>query len=412
VPIGLVKYALRRRSPAQPDLPPPCDLKPAYDVVIIGGGGHGVALAYYLARDWGITRVCVLEKGYLGGGNTGRNTAVIRSNYSTPEAVRFHKQSLELFRDLSSELGFNLMYSQRGQLNLAHSEGTVRTLRLRAEVNKLYGVQSEMVDRKQIHEIVPFLNTDRLHAPVIAGLWHADGGTGRHDAVAWSYARGATRLGVELHQEAAVTGVRVERGRAIGVDVSGRFIAAGDVVQSVAGMSSEVARMAGIALPIRSIPLQAMVTQPLKPFLDPLVSSADLHTYISQTSRGEVLIGGNVDAYELYSTRVTLGLKESMAAHTLELFPFLANVRVMRQWAGITDITPDASPIIGPSPVANYWLDAGCGTWGFKATPATGKYLAAAIARREMPDVLQHYRLDRFDRFDLVNEMGSSAIAH
>jgi sarcosine oxidase subunit beta len=177
-------------------------------------------------------------------------------------------------------------------------------------------------------------------------------------------------------------------------------------------MSSEMARMAGFPLPIRSIPLQAMVTQPLKPFLDPLVSSADMHTYISQTSRGEILIGGNVDPYELYTTRVTLGMKESMAAHTVELFPFLAKVRVMRQWAGVTDITPDASPIIGESPVANYWLDAGCGTWGFKATPATGKYLAESIARRKVPDVLRAFRLDRFSTFDLVNEMGSSAIAH
>ena len=380
--------------------------------MIIGGGGHGLALAYYLARDHGIKRVCVLEKGYIGGGNTGRNTAVIRSNYSTPEAVRFHQCSVKLFRGLSAELGMNLMYSRRGQLNLAHSEATMRSLRLRAEANKLHGVKSEMIDVKQVRALVPFLNTDRMRTPILGALWHADGGTGRHDAVAWAYARAASDLGVEIHQGVAVTGVRVAKGRATGVEAAGRFIAAGDVVQSVAGMSSEVARMAGIRLPIRSIPLQALVTQPLKPFLDPLVSSADLHTYIQQTSRGEILIGGNLDPYELYSTRVTLALRESMAAHTLELFPFLGHVKVMRQWAGICDVTPDASPIIGESPVANYWLDAGCGTWGFKATPATGKYLAEAIARRRVPDILRAYRLDRFATFELVNEMGSSAIAH
>jgi sarcosine oxidase subunit beta len=412
MPIGLLKYAVRGRYPAAPDLAPEGDIQPSYDVVIVGGGGHGLATAYYLARDWGITRVCVLERGYIGGGNTGRNTAVIRSNYSTPEAVRFHKLSVELYRQLSQELGFNLMYSRRGQLNLAHSEGTIRAFRLRAEVNKLDGVRSEMVDLKQIKDLVPFLNTERLRAPILAGLWHADGGTARHDAVAWGYARRAAQMGVEIHQRTAVTGIRVEQGRVSGVEIPGRFIAAGDVVQAVAGMSSEMARMAGFPLPIRSIPLQAMVTQPLKPFLDPLVSSADMHTYISQTSRGEILIGGNVDPYELYTTRVTLGMKESMAAHTVELFPFLAKVRVMRQWAGVTDITPDASPIIGESPVANYWLDAGCGTWGFKATPATGKYLAESIARRKVPDVLRAFRLDRFSTFDLVNEMGSSAIAH
>jgi sarcosine oxidase subunit beta len=412
VPFGLLKYALRRRYPAGPDLPATPALRRSYDVVVIGGGGHGLATAYYLARHWSIRSVCVLERSYIGGGNTGRNTAVIRSNYSTPESVRFHKEGVELYRGLSAELGFNLMYSRRGQLNLAHSEGTVRAFRLRAEANKLYGVVSEMIDRAQIRAMVPFLELDRHRAPVLAGLWHADGGTGRHDAVAWGYARRAAQMGVEIHQQTPVTGIRVEHGRVLGVDTPRGHVAAGHVVQAVAGRSSEVALMAGIRLPIRTMPLQAMVTQPLKPFLDPLVSSAEYHTYIQQTSRGELVIGGNTDHYELCSTRVTLDVKESMAAHTLELFPFLGEVRVMRQWAGMCDVTPDASPIIGASPVANYWLDAGTGTWGFKATPVTGKYLAQAVAQGRVPDVIAPYRLDRFTTFDLVNEMGSSAISH
>ena len=412
MPLGLLRYALAPRYPAGPDLAWPQRLRERYDVVIIGGGGHGLATAYYLAAEHGITDVCVLERAYIGAGNTGRNTAVIRSNYSTPAAIRFHRESVALYQRLPAELDFNLMYTRRGQLNLAHSEATLRSFRLRAESNKFYGVRSEMVDLRQIKEIAPPLNVEHHRYPILGGLWHEDGGTGRHDAVAWGYARAAMRRGVEVHQRTTVTGVLVERGRAVGVVTDRGTVRAGHVVQAVAGRSSQVARFAGIALPIRSIPLQAMVTQPLKPFLDPLVSSAELHTYVQQTARGEIVIGGNIDGYDLYSTRVTLDVKEEMAAHTLELFPFLANVRVMRQWAGIADVTPDASPIIGESPVRNYWLDAGCGTWGFKAIPATGKYLAQAIATFTVPEILHAYRLDRFRTFDLVNEMGSSAIAH
>jgi sarcosine oxidase, subunit beta len=288
----------------------------------------------------------------------------------------------------------------------------MRSFRLRAESNKFYGVRSEMVDLQQIKEIAPSLNVDHHRFPILGGLWHEDGGTGRHDAVAWAYARRAMQSGVEIHQHTCATGIIIENGRAVGVETDRGPIRCGHVVQAVAGRSSQIAQLAGISLPIRSIPLQAMVTQPLKPFLDPLVSSAELHTYIQQTARGEIVIGGNIDGCELYSTRVTLDVKEEMASHTLELFPFLANVRVMRQWAGITDVTPDASPIIGESPVLNYWLDVGCGTWGFKAIPATGKYLAQSIATGRVPDILHAYRLDRFRTFDLVNEMGSSSIAH
>ena len=413
MPFGLLKYGLSRKYPARRDIPAPRELKPAYDVVIIGGGGHGLATAYYLAKAGGITNVCVLEKGYLGGGNTARNTAVIRSNYITPVSVRFYKEGVELFGSLANELGFNMLYSQRGQLTLAHSDATVRTFRLRAEVNKHCGVRSEMVGRDEIREIAPCLDmSEDARFPILGGLWHRDGGTGRHDSVAWGYGARAAELGVEIHQRTEVTGITVENGKVTGVETSRGAVACGHAIQAVAGMSSVVAKMAGIRLPIRTFPLQAMVTQPLKPFLDPLVSSSALHVYVSQTARGELVIGGGSDPYDLYSTRSTLDLKEGLIAHTLELFPFLAEVKLLRQWAGITDMTPDYSPIMGESPVRNYWLDAGWGTWGFKATPVSGKYMAEAVAREKVPEMLRPFRLERFATFDLANEMGATAASH
>jgi sarcosine oxidase subunit beta len=412
MPLGLLKYALSSRYPAKPDLRPTPDLKPSYDVVIIGGGGHACATAYYLAKVWGIRNVCVLEKGYIGGGNTARNTAVIRSNYITPESVRFYKEAVELYGAMSSDLGYNTLFSQRGQLTLAHTDATVRTFTLRAEVGKLVGTRIEMIDPQQIREMVPCVNIDNLRLPVLAGLWHPDGGTGRHDAVAWGYAARATELGAEFHQRTEVTGLKVEEGRIAAVETTRGTVRGGHVIQAVAGMSSVIAKMVGITLPIRSYPLQAMVTQPVKPFLDPLISSSALHCYVSQTARGELVIGGGSDPYELYSTRSTLELKESLIAHTLELFPFLAEVRLLRQWAGITDMTPDYSPIMGESPVRNYWLDAGWGTWGFKATPVAGKYMAETIAQEKVPAMIEPFRLDRFRSFALVNEMGATAASH
>lgn len=413
MPLGLLKYGLRKRYPAGPDLSWPRDLKPHYDVVIIGAGGHGLATAYHLAKDWGIRDVCVLDKGYIGGGNTARNTTVIRSNYITPESVRFYKAAVDLFKNLSGELDFNLMYSERGQLTLAHSDATVRTFRLRAEVGKHLGTRIEMVDRAQIRDIVPSLHmSEDARYPILAGLWHQDGATARHDGLAWGYAARAQQLGVEVHQRAEVTGIRIEKGRATGVETPRGVIGAGQVVQAVAGTSSVVAKMAGITLPIRTFPLQAMVTQPLKPFLDPLVSSSALHVYVSQSARGELVIGGGSDPYELYAARPTLEMKEGLAMHLLELFPFLANVRIMRQWAGITDMTPDYSPIMGRSPIENYWLDAGWGTYGFKATPVSGKYMAQAIATGTVPEIIAPFALDRFATMDLVNEMGATAASH
>ncbi len=415
MPFSLLKYGLKNDYPFEKDadLPPPCDLKRHYDVVIIGGGGHGVATAYYLAKYHGITNVAVLEKGYLGGGNTARNTAVIRSNYMTPQGVKFYAASVKLFQNLSHEFDFNIMYSERGQLTLAHTDATVRAFRQRAEVNKHFGGRTELIGPQEIRELVPTLNMNPAHLPVLAGLWHMDGATARHDAVAWGYAKGATQRGVELHQLTEVTDVDIQNGRVTGVRTNRGNISCGCVVQAVAGNSSLMAAKAGFRMPITTYPLQAMVTQPVKPFLGPLVSSSALHCYVQQTSRGEMVFGGGSDPYPLYNTRSTLELKESLLAHAIEMFPFMANLRLLRQWAGITDMTSDYSPIMGLSPVENYYLDAGWGTWGFKATPICGKTMAELVASGGVvPDLVAPFAMSRFDTFKQVNEMGATAASH
>jgi len=415
MPLALLKYGLHNDYPFQDhaDLPQASDLKPHYDVVIIGGGGHGVSTAYYLAKYHGITNVAVLEKNYLGGGNTARNTAVIRSNYMTSEGVRFYSESVKMFKKLSNEFDFNIMYSRRGQLTLAHTDAAVRGFRQRAEVNKHFGGQTELIDPEQIRELVPTLNMNPAHLPVLKGLWHKDGATARHDAVAWGYAREACKRGVELHQLTEVQDITVEHGKVTSVKTNRGVVQCGCVVQAVAGHSSIVAAMAGIRLPIVTYPLQAMVTQPVKPFLDPLVSSSALHCYVQQTGRGEIVIGGGSDPYPLYSTQSTLELKESLLAHAIEMFPFMANLKLMRQWAGLTEMTSDYSPIMGLSPVQNYYLDAGWGTWGFKSTPVCGSMMAELVSSGgKVPDLIAPFSLERFDHFQQVNEMGATAASH
>ncbi len=413
MPLGLLKYGLRRGYPVSGDIPATPDLKPTYDVVIIGGGGHGLACAYYLSRYHGIRNIAVLEKGWLAGGNTARNTTTIRSNYITPQGVAFYKEGVGLYESMSEELGFNVMFSQRGQLTLAHSEATLRSFHLRAETGRHMGTRIEVVDAKAVAEMVPGLNMDYGGSlEILGGLWHADGGTARHDAVAWGYAAQAARRGVEIHQRTEVTGIEVSGGRVQGVVTSRGRIACGQVMIATGGMNYDVAMLAGVELPIRCYPLQAMVTQPLKPWLNTLVSSVSLHTYLVQSSRGEIVIGGGSDPYQLYSTRSTFDMKEHLAEGAVHLFPFLQGIRLLRQWAGITDMTPDYSPIMGASPLENLWLDCGWGTWGFKATPVAGKRMAETIATGRVPDVLQPFALERFRTFRLLNEMGATAASH
>ena len=411
--LGLLRYGWERRRKSRRYLPSATDLESSYDVVIIGGGGHGLATAYYLARDWGVRKVAVLEKGWLGGGNTARNTTIVRSNYLTPEGAAFYEESRKLYQGLSAELDINLMMSERGHLTLAHTDAAVRTSRWRAEVNKHQGIDSELVYRDELRQLCPQLNLSRdVRYPILGALHHKPGAIVRHDAVAWGFARRAAELGVEIHQHTEVTGIDTDGSRVTGVQTTRGDVKADVYVQAVAGMSSEVARMAGFLLPIRTIPLQACVSEPLKPFLDKIIVSGSLHAYVSQSARGELVMGGSTDPYPLYSTRSTLDFTEGLMAHMLELFPFLEDVKILRQWAGMADMTPDFSPVMGETPLQNYYIDAGWGTWGFKATPVCGKRMAELVATRKVPDRIAPFSLERFDRFAQVGEKGAASVGH
>ena len=410
---GLLKYGLSRRRPVKRFLSSRPELRPSYDVAIIGGGGHGLAAAYYLAARHGVRNVAVFDKGYLGGGNTGRNTAIIRSNYLTPEGVAFYEESMRLYRGLSEELDYNILYSERGHFTLAHSDAAMRTSRWRAEVNKHLGVNSELVGREELSRLVPLLNmSEEVRHPILGALYHPPGALARHDAVAWGYAGRAQELGVEIHQETEVTGIKVENGRVTGLETSRGPIACGKAMQAVAGLSGQVARLAGFTLPIRTVPLQACVSLPLKPFLDPIVVSGSLHVYISQSDRGELVMGGATDPYPRYQTSSTLDFMEGLMAHILELFPFMGDVPVLRQWAGMTDMTPDFAPVMGLTPVENYYIDSGWGTWGFKATPVCGTSMAELIATGRVPELIKDFRLDRFRDFSLMGEKGAASVGH
>jgi sarcosine oxidase, subunit beta len=394
------------------------DLKPSYDVVIVGAGVHGLAIAYYLARR-GITNVAVLDRGYLGGGASGRNTAIIRSNYRTPEGVAFYDESVKLYERLAVELDYNVMFSRQGHLTLAHTDRGVATLRERAETNRLLGVDSRLVSPREVADLVPGLNVREQHQPILAGLYHPPGGIIRHDAVVWGYARAADSLGVEIHPFTEVTAIT--RGgagangvrRVEGVVTNRGSVAARTVVNATAGWCSAVAHMAGVELPIVTHPLQALVTERLKPWLHHVIVSATLHVYVNQTDRGEVVLGEEIDPYASYSMRSTLRFLENAAAHTLELFPFLGRVKVLRQWAGICDVPPDFAPILGPvEGVEGFVLDVGWGTYGFKAAPAAGSRVAELIATGRVPEVIRPFRLGRFAAMEPVGEKAAAAVTH
>lgn len=389
------------------------ELKPSYDVAIIGAGVHGLGIAYYLASRHGIRNVAVLERGYLGCGNSGRNTAIIRSNYRTPEGIPFYEESVRLYERLSRELEWNLLFSQCGHLTLAHTDSAIAGLRVRAENNQVLGVDSRVIYPPEIRKLVPTMDmSDRPRLPVLAALYHPPGGIIRHDAVVWGYARACDRMGVEIHPHTEVTGVRVARGKAESVITTRGEIAAGTVVNATAGWASMVAKLAGVTLPIVSHPLQACVTEPLKPFLDKVIVSASLHVYVNQTDKGELVIGAEIDPYQSYSLKGTLPTLEQMASYTLELFPQLSGLRVLRQWAGICDMTPDYAPIIGVSrEVENYYVDVGWGTYGFKAAPAAAKLLAELIATRKTPKLIEAFSPARFYGGQLVGEKAAAAVS-
>lgn len=388
-------------------------LKSSYDVVIIGGGGHGLASAYYLGRDHGITNVAVLEKGYIGGGNTGRNTTIIRSNYLTPEGVKFYDKSVQLWQDLSEEFDLNLFYSTRGHFTLAHTDSAMRTMRWRAEVNKHYGIASEVVGPEEILRATPQMDLScGGHAPIMGALYHAPGAVARHDAVAWGYGRGADMRGAEIHQQTAVTGIEVKGGKVAGVHTTRGFIATNKVICAVAGFTPRITDMVGIKTPIYVHPLQAMVSEPMKPWLDSILVSGSLHIYVSQSARGELVMGASLDPYEVQSTRSTLDFPEGLSAHLLDMFPFLSHVKVVRQWAGMADMTPDFAPIMGKTAVEGFYLDSGWGTWGFKATPVCGKTMAWTVANDKPHELITGFSLDRFRNYALTGEKGAASVGH
>jgi sarcosine oxidase subunit beta len=409
---ALLRHGLRPSTP-WPKTWRQHPLRDSYDVVIIGGGVHGLATAYYLAANHGISNVAVLDKGYLGGGGSGRNTAILRSNYLTPEGVRFYDRSLELYRSLAAELNYNVMFSRRGHLTLAHNDSSLRTMAWRAEVNKLQGVDSSVIGPDEIKKLVPFLDTSSsTRYPILGALYHPPGGIIRHDAVVWGYARAADALGVHLHQQTEVTGVDVTNGRVTGVHTNRGQIATGAVLNATAGWSTLISDMAGVRMPVQTSPLQAAVTEPVRPFLDAVVVSGTLHVYVSQTDRGELVFGASVDPFTSYSMRGSLDFVEGLAGHVLELMPALSKLRLLRQWAGLCDMTPDYSPIMGPTSVDGFYVDVGWGTYGFKAGPVSGETMAETIATGRPAELIRAFGLDRFERGELVGEKGAAAVGH
>ncbi len=414
MPYRLLKFGLSSEYPESRMFPEPGPLRDSYDVVIIGGGGHGLGAAYYLAKEHGITNVAVLEKGYLGRGGTGRNTAIVRSNYLTPQGAEFYQASVDLFQGLSRELDLNLFYSERGHFTLAHSQASLRTQRWRAEVNKQLGIDSELVTPAEIKQMVPEIDLQcgGDQPPIHGALYHPPGAIARHDAVAWGYARGAGQRGVEIHQQTAVTGIEVRDGAVCGVHTDKGFIKTQKVLSAVAGWTTSITEMVGLRTPLVIHPLQALVTEPLKPWLNHIVVSASLHLYVSQSSRGELVAGASLDPYELISMRSSLDFAEGTAGHLIDLFPMLGDIKVLRQWAGLCDMTPDFSPIMGTTPIEGFYLDAGWGTWGFKATPISGLTMAHTVATGQDHVLIQPFNVSRFLDFKLVGEKGAASVGH
>jgi sarcosine oxidase, subunit beta len=387
--------------------------KRRYQVVIVGGGGHGLATAYYLARNHGITDVAVLERGWLAGGNVARNTTIIRSNYLWQESAGIYEHALKLWEGLEEELGYPLLFSQRGVVNLAHSQQDVREGIRRVSANRLSGVDAHWLDPVQAKEVCPILNISReLRYPVLGATYQPRGGIARHDHVAWGFARAADALGVDLVQHCDVTGIDVHNGRVTGVRTSRGDIAAQRVALCVAGHSSVLAAMAGLRLPIQSHPLQALVSDLLEPVLPTVVMSNTVHVYVSQAHKGELVMGAGIDPYNGYSQRGGLHVIERQMAAALELFPVFARAHVLRTWGGIVDVTPDASPILGLTPVRNLYLNCGWGTGGFKATPGAGWCYAHTIAHDRPHPLAEPFRLDRFSTGALIDEHGAAAVAH
>jgi len=401
----LIREAVRDHrgwQPAWRDAAP----KPSYDVVIVGGGGHGLATAYYLAKEHGLTNVAVLERRHVGSGNVGRNTTIIRSNYLLPANTAFYEWSLKLWEGLEQEIHYNAMVSQRGVLNLFHSDAQRDAYARRGNAMRIAGVNAELLDREAVRRMVPYLDYDNARFPIRGGLLQRRGGTVRHDAVAWGYARAADRLGVDIVQDCEVTGINTAQGRVVGVETTRGPIAANRVGLAVAGHSSRLAAMAGLRLPIESHVLQAFVTEGIKPLIDTVVTFGAGHFYISQSDKGGLVFGGDIDGYNSYAQRGGLATVEHVFEEGMVLMPMLGRLRVLRSWGGVMDMSMDGSPIIDRTPIEGLFLNAGWCYGGFKATPASGWCFAYAIARNEPHPLNAAFRLDRFATGHIIDEKG------
>jgi sarcosine oxidase, subunit beta len=387
--------------------------KPSYDVVVVGGGGHGLSTAYYLAKNHGITDVCVVEKGWLAGGNMARNTTIIRSNYLWDESAAIYEHSLKLWEGLEAELEWDVQFSQRGVLNLAHNLADVRSSLRRVHANRLNGVDAEWLTLDEVRAFCPIVNTSPgLRYPVMGATLQRRGGVARHDRVAWAYATRASELGVDIVEHAEVTGFLRDGDRITGVRTTRGDIGAGRVALAAAGHTSVLASMLGLRLPLQSHPLQALVSVLLEPILDCVVMSNAVHVYVSQADKGELVMGAGIDAYNGYAQRGSFHVIEHQMAAAVELFPIFANAKVLRTWAGIVDVCPDASPIVSTTPFENLFLNCGWGTGGFKATPGSGWAYADLIANGEPGELARPFALERFATGALIDEHGAAAVAH
>ena len=389
------------------------DPAPSYDVIVVGGGGHGLATAYYLAAEHKVGRIAVLEKGWIGGGNTGRNTTIVRSNYLWDESAHLYEKSLRLWEGLSQELNFNVMFSQRGVMNLGHSLQDMRDIYRRSNANRLNGIDSEILNPAQIKAMVPAMNVSaNARYPVLGASFQARGGVARHDAVAWGFARAAGEHGVDIIQNCEVTGICKENGVVTGVETNRGMIQASKVAVVAAGHSSVLGDMAGLRMPIESHPLQALVSEPLKPVLDTVVMSNAVHGYVSQSDKGELVIGAGIDAYIGYGQRGSFSIIEGNVAAIVELFPIFSRVRMLRQWGGIVDVCPDACPIISKTSLKGLYFNCGWGTGGFKATPGSGWVFAHTVAHDEPHALNAAFNMERFTTGALIDEHGAAGVAH